>query len=57
MPEDDLVHFVIEAVASFPLESFRVNHRGTGDKQFSEAGQAERPEFPLPRIDRRNAGL
>ena len=34
VPEDDLVHFVIEAVERLPLESFRVNHRGTGDKQF-----------------------
>jgi transposase len=34
VPEDDLVHFVIEAVDRLPLESFRVNHRGTGDKQF-----------------------
>ncbi len=34
VPEDDLVHFVIEAVDRLRLESFRVNHRGTGDKQF-----------------------
>jgi transposase len=34
VPEDDLVHFVIEAVERLALESFRVNHRGTGDKQF-----------------------
>jgi len=34
VPEDDLVHFVIEAVDRLPLESFRVNHRGTGAKQF-----------------------
>lgn len=34
VPEDDLVHFVIEAVERLPLERFRVNHRGTGDKQF-----------------------
>lgn len=34
VPEDDLVHFVIEAVERLPLESFRVNQRGTGDKQF-----------------------
>ena len=34
VPEDDLVHFVIEAVDRLPLESFRVNHRGTGDRQF-----------------------
>lgn len=34
VPEDDLVHFVIEAVDRLPLKSFRVKHRGTGDKQF-----------------------
>ncbi|MCH1502708.1 MAG: hypothetical protein L7V86_03920 [Verrucomicrobiales bacterium] len=34
VPEDDLVHFIIEAVHRFPLESFQVNHRGTGDRQF-----------------------
>jgi transposase len=34
VPEDDLVHFVIEAVDRLPLKSFRVNHRGTGVKQF-----------------------
>jgi hypothetical protein len=32
VPEDDLVHFVIEAVDRLPLESFRVNHRGTGEE-------------------------
>ena len=32
--EDDLVHFVIEAVDRLPLERFRVNPRGTGAKQF-----------------------
>jgi transposase len=34
VPEDDLVHFVIEAVDRLGLEKFRVNHRGTGDEQF-----------------------
>ena len=33
-PEDDLVHFVIEAVHRLPLEGFQVNHRGTGSRQF-----------------------
>ncbi len=33
-PEDDLVPFVIEAVDRLRLESVRINHRGTGDKQF-----------------------
>jgi len=34
VPEDDLVHFVIEAVDRLPLKAFRVNHRGTGERQF-----------------------
>lgn len=34
VPEDDLVHFVIEAVHRLPLEGFQVNHRGTGSRQF-----------------------
>jgi transposase len=33
-PEDDRVHFLIEAVDRLRLESVRINHRGTGDKQF-----------------------
>src|SRR6266568_2304443 len=32
--EDDLVHFVIEAVERLPLESFAVNHKGCGDAQY-----------------------
>jgi transposase len=32
--EDDLVHFVIEAVDRLPLEIFQLNHRGSGDEQF-----------------------
>jgi transposase len=37
VPEDDMVHFVIEAVEKMPmrLESFSVNLRGTGSKQYS----------------------
>lgn len=34
VPEDDLVHFIIEAVHRLPLEAFQVNHRGTGNRQF-----------------------
>ncbi len=34
VPEDDLVHFVIEAVDRLGMAKFRVNHRGTGDEQF-----------------------
>ena len=32
--EDDLVHFVIEAVDRLPLGVFAVNHKGCGDEQF-----------------------
>lgn len=32
--EEDLVYALIESVNRLPLESFRVNHRGTGGKQF-----------------------
>ncbi len=32
--EDDLVHFVIEAVDRLRLEIFQVNHRGSGDDQY-----------------------
>jgi len=32
--EDDMVHFILEAVDRLPLERFRVNHRGSGDRQF-----------------------
>ena len=34
VPEDDLVHFVIEAVAGLDLRPFRVNERGTGSDQY-----------------------
>ena len=30
VPEDDMVHFVLEAVERIPLKRFRVNERGTG---------------------------
>lgn len=32
--EDDLVHFVIEAVERLPLDTFAVNHKGCGDEQY-----------------------
>lgn len=32
--EDDLVHFVIEAVERLPLSRFAVNERGCGDEQY-----------------------
>lgn len=34
LPEDDLAHFVLEAVERVPLGSFRVNERGTGSAQY-----------------------
>lgn len=34
IPEDDFVHFVIEASESIPVEKFAVNVRGTGDEQY-----------------------
>jgi transposase len=33
VPEDDLVHFVIEATDRLPLSQFKVNERGTGSAQ------------------------
>ena len=33
--EDDLVHFVIAAVERLPLSHLHVNHKGTGDAQYS----------------------
>lgn len=35
VPEDDLVHFVIEAVDQMPAAAFHINHRGTGSRQYS----------------------
>jgi transposase len=32
--EDDLVHFVIQAVERLPLATFAVNHKGCGDEQY-----------------------
>ncbi|MBT3328246.1 MAG: hypothetical protein HN396_18640, partial [Gemmatimonadales bacterium] len=34
VPEDDLAHFVLEAVETVPLSKFRVNDRGTGSEQY-----------------------
>ena len=34
LPEDDLAHFVVEAVERVPLERFEVNARGTGSAQY-----------------------
>lgn len=34
VPSDDMVHFVIEAVAQLPTRHFNVNRRGTGSAQY-----------------------
>ena len=34
LPEDDLAHFVLEAVERVPLDRFKVNERGTGSAQY-----------------------
>jgi len=34
VPEDDMVHFVIESVEGMKLQQFTVNERGTGSKQY-----------------------
>ena len=34
IPEDDLAHFVIEAVERVEMSAFKVNHRGTGSAQY-----------------------
>jgi hypothetical protein len=33
LPDDDLAHFVIDAIAALQLDACRINHRGTGDAQ------------------------
>jgi len=37
VPENDLAHFVIDAVASLNLDHCRINSRGTGDAWFPPA--------------------
>ncbi len=34
IPEDDMVHFVLEAVERVPLERFKANERGSGSAQY-----------------------
>ena len=34
VPDDDLVHFIIEAVERVPIDSFKVNWKGTGKAQY-----------------------
>ena len=37
VPEDHLVHFIMEAVDLLDLSAARVNHRGTGSEQYPPA--------------------
>lgn len=34
VPENHIVHFILDAVDQLPLERFRLNHRGTGSEQY-----------------------
>ncbi len=34
VPQDDMVHFVIEAVEGIAISNFQINHRGGGDRQY-----------------------
>lgn len=34
IPENDLAHFVIDAIAALKLDQCSINHRGTGDAQY-----------------------
>jgi transposase len=34
VPEDDMVHFIIESVEGMKLQQFKVNERGTGSRQY-----------------------
>jgi transposase len=34
IPEDDIVHFIIEAVELVPMSEFHINHKGTGKVQY-----------------------
>ncbi len=34
IPEDDMVHFVLEAVKGVAISNFQINHRGSGDRQY-----------------------
>jgi transposase len=37
IPEDHIVHFILDAVEQLPLAHFHVNHRGTGSEQYPPA--------------------
>lgn len=34
VPEDDMVHFILEAASGVDMSAFKVNHRGTGSEQY-----------------------
>ncbi len=34
VPEEHIVHFILEAVEQIPTDQFRVNHRGSGSEQY-----------------------
>jgi transposase len=34
VPEDDMVHFIIESVEGMKLQRFKINERGTGSRQY-----------------------
>ena len=56
IPEDDLTHFVIEAVERVDMSAFRVNHRGTGSAQYQarhEVGAEVSPAMPSRRMSGR----
>ncbi|MFT5130123.1 MAG: hypothetical protein ACI8W8_003752, partial [Rhodothermales bacterium] len=33
LPENHMVHFVVEAVETLDFQEFQLNHRGTGSRQ------------------------
>jgi len=37
VPDNHLVHFIVEAVDGLPMTGFKINHRGTGDAQHPPA--------------------
>ena len=37
VPDNDLSHFVIDAIGALDLSHYSINHRGTGDAKFPPA--------------------
>ena len=35
VPEDDLCHFIVEAVERVDIGKFNINHRGSGSEQYT----------------------